>query len=167
MYFHQQCLLQNQTVRPCTSNNSSDPWFFISFKNLVDKKRIERIDEFRTSNSATIFSKKASNISIWIQILSQEIIDSEMSPLIRSRPELNDPRYMNKLFIILASNLLWTKWNRWLIESCCGCSIVGEICWWKIYIGEKPVCWENTFTNMQVLERRDVGEMYVGEIVCW
>ena len=33
-------------------------------------------------------------------------------------------------------------------------------------VGEKPVCWLKTFTNMQVLQRRDVGEKYVGEIVC-
>ena len=35
-----------------------------------------------------------------------------------------------------------------------------------MYVGENPVCWCKTFTNMQLQEGRDVGEMYVGEIVC-
>ena len=36
----------------------------------------------------------------------------------------------------------------------------------KIYVGEKPVCQWKTFTNMQLLKRRDVGGKYVGEYVC-
>ena len=38
--------------------------------------------------------------------------------------------------------------------------------WWKMYVGENPVCWRKTFTDMQLLERRDVGEKYIGEILC-
>ena len=42
------------------------------------------------------------------------------------------------------------------------CSNLGEGCWWKIYVDEQPVCWWKTFTIMQLFERIDVDEKYVG-----